>query len=70
MLKQKNDGCNRDLASQGGYETTVRREHAYMAESSRNCLHNLDWVLARLALAVTAVQPGSDRENDDDKGVS
>ena len=44
-------------------------ERANMLEATGNVLQNLDRVLARVVLAVAAVEPGSDGEYDDNKRV-
>jgi hypothetical protein len=38
-------------------------------EPSRNSLQNFDWVVLAI-LPVTAVKPGSESENDNDKGIA
>ena len=41
-----------------------------MLKATGNVLQNLDGILARLALAMTAVEPRSNREHDNDKSIS
>ena len=41
-----------------------------MLKATGNVLQNLDGILARFALAMTAVEPRSNREHDNDKGIS
>ena len=40
-----------------------------MLEAAGNILQDLDRIFSGLALTMSAVQPGCDRQNDDDKSI-
>ena len=65
MLQQEDDSSHRKLTRHSRNEVAVDDGRAYMLEASRHVLQDSDGVSARRAPAVSAVQPGRDRQDDD-----
>lgn len=70
MLKQENNGRDRELTGQGAQKSGVNHGGTDMLETAGNSLQNFDGVFARFALAVTAIQVRCQGEDDNDKGIT
>ena len=70
MLEEQDDRRDRQLGCEGRDEAAVDGRRPDVLKASRDVLQNFDGIFARLALAVAAVEPGRDRENDDDERVA
>lgn len=69
VLEKQNDSRYRQLAGHRGNEILVNYRRADVLEAARDRLQNLDGILARLALVISAVQPGCDCQDDNHKGI-
>ena len=69
VLKQQDDGGNRELRAKGGDESRVDIRGPDVLESARNRAQNLDWGFAFGVEPVTAVKPGGKGEDYHDKGI-
>ena len=70
MFQQQNDRRYWKVASQGLDEGTFDIRRADVLEASWNGLEDLDRICTLGGLAVTAVEPGGNRENDDHKAIA
>lgn len=70
VLEQENDGSDWEFASQSRYEIRIDVRGTNVLEARGNGLQNFNGVFARLALAVAAVKPRRDGENNDHEGIA
>ena len=69
MLKQQDDGGNRNLGSKGGEQSRVDIWGSNMFESPRDRAQNPDRIFAFGVDPVTAIKPRGEGKDDHDKGV-
>ena len=70
MLKEENDSGNWQFGSKGADQVVVEMERANMFETSGDVLKDLDGILAGRADAMAAVEPGSNGQDDNHKGIA
>ena len=70
VLEKKDDSGDWELPCESRHQIAVNHRGTNVLKPTGNVLQNLDGVLARLALAMTAVEPRSNREHDNDKSIS
>ena len=70
MLKKENDGGHRKLACECRKQFVVDLGLFNMAEAAWDGFEDLDGILAGRADAMTAIEPGSNGQDDDHKGIA
>lgn len=69
VLEEENDGCYRELRAQSLDQFWIYIGLSDMLESRGYCQQNSDGVFSVIQ-SMTAVQPGSNCKNDENKGIS
>lgn len=69
VLEQQDDCRDREVRRHGRDHADVDDRAPNMLEASRDCLQDLNRILARRALVVAAVEEGCDRQDDDHERV-
>ena len=69
VFKHQDDSSDGELAGQGHDELLLDLRRAQVLEAAGNGAQNLDRVLASAGLPVATVEPGCNREDNDDEGI-